>query len=156
MLGRGADLECLREYEVGELFEQLKTVNRGRIEFFINREYVLPFIKNDGFPCFPHEEYLTCYKNGSDTIYVTDNLIMNAEFTCSAYSPTITVTPDGYVTGCTAGLASTNYHICSAGNIRNNDLEALIKLGREGILSWDSCYYSEIPRNGLGALTGFE
>ena len=142
-LGKGANVGCLQDYEVGELFQQLKEKSWGHVDFFVNREYVLPFLKSGGFPCHPHEEYLTCYRTGSDTVYVTDNLTLNAEFVCTGYGPSVTVTADGHVVGCTAGLSGNGYHTRSAGNVRDNTLESLLRLGRESVLSKSGgkCHY---------------
>ena len=141
-LGRGAGVDILEGYEVGEVFAELKTVERGRIDFFVNREYVLPFLRSGGFPCHPHEEYMACYRTGGDTVYVTDNLTLNAEFACSSYAGSVTVTADGYAVGCTAGLDD-GYHRRSAGNVREYDLASLLRRGRESVLSGcpGGCHY---------------
>lgn len=128
-LGRGARMDRLKDYEVGELFKRLMGIGHGNIEFFVNREYVEPYLKSGGFPCHPHEEYLNCYRTGADRVAVTDCLTLRAEFHCDAFGASATVTADGYAAGCTAGLGRGG-----AGNVRDEGLAALVARGRACVL----------------------
>ncbi len=63
---------------------------------------------------------------------VNDVLSVDAEFYCASYLENITLTPDGYLLGCAIDVSDKDYYTYKyAGNVRNESLEELIKIGKE-------------------------
>lgn len=62
-----------------------------------------------------------------------DNLRFILEDCCKRYACQVTLTPDGYLLGCTSEVASEDYDKLSVGNIKDHPLKELIDLGKKTI-----------------------
>ena len=135
-IGNAINFNQLDGTQFNEAFEQLKDLAKKypKIRFTINLSKECENII-DG--------------NLRDTIYILDkfytsslseNLFVFLESYCNRFGDTITLTPDGFVLGCASDVAIPSYNLVSAGNIRHNSLEKLVKKGKEQLEYCNNCY----------------
>lgn len=134
-IGGGKDLDNIVSIEeFNDLFVELCNMEFDKfvnIEFKMSKAIVIPCTQDKKYAKLPLAKALKEFAvTGVRTIRGTDITLM-PQFFCNKFLHQITLTPDGYITGCGTDLASKKYDKLSSGNFQDvQELLPLVKQGR--------------------------
>jgi 7-cyano-7-deazaguanine synthase in queuosine biosynthesis/MoaA/NifB/PqqE/SkfB family radical SAM enzyme len=124
----------LNAQEMNQVFEYLLKYTENmrqdtklQITLYIQGKYTHDFLKDKSNNLMRH---LKNYR----TTYINEHFSVIPEYYCSPFENTITLTPDGYLLGCATEVASVDYNVIGAGNVRDYSLTELIQRGKQKTL----------------------